>query len=252
MSISDVELVINAAEKYGFNLEFKTKNLFEMKGYLTEINKLYYYEGEPLELDVQAKLHDRLFLVECKGTASNSMLILVKDPDNSELLYSRRSIENHNSRIMGFGGAGRFCTFTGDFFTKEQHHLKKLSKNDTENNFYKAQTQISNALCAVSSTIQNSSNAENKPIHIMPLIVTNAQIWVIDYEQDPISATHHKWVKHKVVSNTKLPLLSKDKKVFTYLANIVNINHLKDFLDKSFNMNRSDMTVDNLNNTLVE
>lgn len=248
MSTSDVDLVIKAAEKYGFNLEFKTKNLFQAKGYSTEINKLYQYDGELLELDVQAELNDRLFIVECKGTASNSMLILVKDPDNSESLYSRREIDKH-SRIMGFGGTGLFCTFTGDFFTKEQHQLKKLSKNDTENNFYKAQTQVSNALCAVSSTIQNRLNSNNT-IHIMPLIVTNAQIWVIDYEQTPTSATLHKWVKHKAIPNTRLLTLLGDNQVFTYLVNIVNINYLKDFLDKSFNMNRSKGTVDNLNDTL--
>ncbi|MGM9452522.1 hypothetical protein ACTAZI_04215 [Legionella bozemanae] len=62
--------------------------------YTTQINKLYYYEGEPLELDVQAELDDRVFLVECKGTATNSRLILIKDPDNSESLYSsQRSLD---------------------------------------------------------------------------------------------------------------------------------------------------------------
>lgn len=157
MSTSDEDLVIDAAEKYGFNIEFKTKNLFQAKGYTTELNKFYYYEGELLEVDVLAKLNSRLFLVECKGTASNSMLILIKDPDNSESIYLRRTIDNYNSRIMGFGGVGLFCTFTGDFFSRENNKLKKLSKNDTENNFYKAQTQITNAIHAVSWDIQNKS-----------------------------------------------------------------------------------------------
>ncbi|CAM4458392.1 MAG: hypothetical protein LEGION0403_FIIPPAGN_02791 [Legionella sp.] len=250
MNTSDKDLVIIAAEKYGFNLEFKTKNFFQEKGYSTEINKLYYYEGEPLELDVQAELDDRIFLVECKGTASNSMLILIKDPDDSELLYSRREIGKHNSRIMGFGGTDRFCTFTGDFFSKEQSQLKKLSKNDIENNFYKAQNQISNALCVVSSAL--TSVTPQYPVHIMPLIVTNAQIWVIDYEKMPTAATPHKWVKHKVISNTKLNIFSNNSQVFTYLANIVNINYLKEFLDLSFCMNRSYGTIDNLNNTIIE
>ncbi|WP_131778955.1 hypothetical protein [Legionella bozemanae] len=250
MNTPDEALVIEAAEKYGFNIEFKTKSLFQTKGYNTEINKFYYYEGELLAVDVHAELHDRLFLVECKGTASNSMLVLIKDPDKSESIYVRREIDNYDSRIMGFGGAGLFCTFTGDFFSKEQNKLKKLSKNDTENNFYKAQTQITNAIHAVSWDIQQKSATEENPIHIMPLIVTNAHIWVIDYEQNPISATNHKWVKHKVVSN-KLPIFLKEDRIFTYLVNIVNVNYLQEFLDKSHNMNRSYGTIDTLNNTLV-
>ncbi|MBA3535552.1 MAG: hypothetical protein H0T84_02915 [Tatlockia sp.] len=86
---------------------------------------------------------------------------------------------------------------------------------------------------------------------VMPLIVTNAEIWVIDYKEIPISAKTHKWVKHKVKSNKNLSLFVGDTLVFTYLANVVNINYLKEFLDKSFNMNRSNGTIGTLNNTEI-
>lgn len=254
MSCSDEALVIEAAEKYGFNLEFKTRDIFRKHGYSTEINKMYSYKDGFIQIDVEAKLQDRLFLVECKGTASDSLLILIqdsKDSEDSETIYTRRVIHGSDFRIMGFGGLGRFCTSSGDFFTKDQKKLKKTSKNDTENNFFKAQTQITDALCAVHSTIKCKPNWEVNPINVMPVIVTNAKIWAIDYEETPKKATQHKWVKHKVISNTELPILLNDDKVPTYLAHVVNVDYLGEFLDKCKNMNRSYETVDTLNNTKI-
>ena len=256
VNMNDENLVLDVAEKYGFNLEFKTKNLFAKKGYSTEINKLYKYEEEYLEIDLLASKFDRVFVVECKGTASNSALILIKNHENDNFdtnIFTRRKIDNY-IRIMGFGGTGCFCTFTGDFLYKEQKGFKKASKNDSENNFYKAQQQMTTALHAV-ATINNikiSDTSQQQIRHLMPLIVTNANIWVVDYEQNPVKATKHKWIKHKVISNTKLPLTIEDTPVHTYLCHVINIHHLDEFLHKAENMNRSTGTVDNLNNTLVE
>jgi len=143
-------------------------------------------------------------------------------------------------------------TFTGDFFHKDNKGLKKTSNNDSENNFYKAQQQITDAVCAVVKNNEGIAATEETPNHLIPLIITNAQIWVVDYEKDPVNATSHKWVKHKVRSNPALQLHNNTTLVHTYLAHVVNINYLSEFLEKANNMNRSYGTVDSLNNTLIE
>lgn len=87
----DEDLVKIAANKYGFNLEFKTKNIFEKNGFVTKHNILMKLNEELLEIDLIAnKYVDRHFIVECKGTDSSSCLILVKESTEQDNVHRLR------------------------------------------------------------------------------------------------------------------------------------------------------------------
>jgi hypothetical protein len=96
---------------------------------------------ELLEIDLIAnKYTDRHFIIECKGTDSSSFLILVKESDEQDNVTNmmRHCVEGTNYRLVGYE-LPTFCTFTGDFFNNNTKELKKASRNDDDNNFYKAQ-----------------------------------------------------------------------------------------------------------------
>ena len=70
---------------------------------------------------------------------------------------------------------------------------------------------------------------------IVPLIVTNSKVWVVNYNDEEPIALEHKWVLHRVVINptSKLPLKKTgdpddhdDSKYFS--IPVVNVKHLKD------------------------
>lgn len=240
--MSEEELVKTAANKYGFNLEFKTKCIFEKIGCVTEANKLLRLNDDLLEIDLVATLYpDRPFIVECKGTDSSSFLILVRESTNVRSqthIIRRHIISGTNYRLVGYDSSPQtfFCTFTGDFFSYHTKELKKLSKNDEENNFYKAQLQMINAISAF-------SNINTKAVsHIIPLIVTNAKIWVVDYnDSNSVSANSYKWVLHKVKLDAKLELDQRDEEddVLSFVIPVVSSTYLEEFIKMSQNFNIS-------------
>ena len=230
------ELIRNAACEYGFNLEFRTKAIFEQNNYTTESNKLIRDAERIIEIDVIAeKDSNHIFIVECKGANKDSHLILIKEPQEDQQYFSRNVIANSNYRITGVESSKKdmFCTFTGDFFHHQQQKLKKTSKNDSENNFYKAQAQL---LEAVSLMAKKDSKYVS---HVSPIIVTNAKIWVVDYQnssENHAGVMNYKWVFHK----TQVPkILSLEKQenreALTCVVPIVNVEYLNDFLLKSLN-----------------
>lgn len=236
--MSDEELVKIAANKYGFNLEFKTKDIFEKNGFLTKHNNLLKLKDKLLEVDLIAnKYADRHFIVECKGTDSSSSLILVKESseqDNTTSLM-RHVIEDTNYRLIGYESPA-FCTFTGDFFNKTSKELKKASRNDDDNNFYKAQSQI---IDVISAFLKNDSLGVS---HIIPMIVTNAKIWVVDFNKpEEIETTEYKWVFHKVKlgNDFKLESRSKESEVLSFVLPVVSIYYLDEFIKIAQNMNTS-------------
>lgn len=261
------DLVREAAQKYGFNLEFKTKKILEENQYQVDLNVPL---TGGIEVDVKAtKDQHKQVLIECKGTDPTSCLILVKEA-KSEYYNSRRHIIAHtNFAIAQYKPhpESDFYTFTGDFFNLRNKNNKKkeLTRNsstDSNNNFYKAQSQIIEALNAISKPMASenqfqlqmaisksdlSSEDKLKALiniddlniikhenlcYLIPVIVTNVKsIWVVDYTQDEVIVEPHQWVLQKARINEQIPLKSKNgEKPYSISISVVSISYLSQFL----------------------
>lgn len=239
--MKEKELVEQAAKAYGFNLEYRAKGIFEQRGCVVETNKFLSVEKGFIEIDIFAKNKQnptRQFVVECKGTHKDSYLILIKDlsSKNHEQI-KRASIKNTNYRVTGIESAKKdiFCTFSGDFFSSHQSKLKKISKNDSENNLYKAQEQLLDAISAISK-MDTANN--DVCTYLTPIIITNAKIWVVDYssstEEEGVTQ-QYKWVFHKIQMSKEVTVDG----LFVH-AIIINVEFLDEFVKQTINMNISE------------
>lgn len=223
--------VLKAASKSGFNLEFNTKKIFSEKGLKTEINQLYLYNDTPIEIDVVARCQTpkMYFVVECKGSESTSCLILVKDAvSNGKTIIARSNFLDSKARLVGFNSTMPIpSSFTGDFYRNNSNDLIKLSKNDQENNFYKAQQQIKDAILSFYQCIED--DAEDF-YYIVPLIVTNSQIWAVDYNNDEPECSKYKWFLQKIKLDSRFKLSANNIPSTSLLIPIVNINYLEEFV----------------------
>ncbi|HAT1795956.1 TPA: hypothetical protein ACSJUJ_000120 [Legionella pneumophila] len=250
--MDDKKLILDAANRYGFNLEFRTKKVLEEKNFSVLMNQLMKSGDEFVEIDIRAAQYTgREWLIECKGSSDSSHLILIKeDSSNDPKSYNtkRHAIQDSNYRIAQFKPDENqyFFTFTGDFFNKTGQQLKKISKNDSENNFFKAQYQILSAIKAISLTDTDKDKSKDFPI-IIPMIVTNAKIWVIDYNKssEP-GVSQHKWVLHKVKIKNNLFIAPKYEIEYDSISILVlNIDYLDEFLGcYSYNIN-GEITIGN-------
>lgn len=67
--------------------------------------------------------------------------------------------------------------------------------------------------------------------YLYPLIVTNADIWVVDYnDMDKPQVVNHKWVIHKVKNDNQVINFEPDFESYFYPVLIININYLKELL----------------------
>jgi len=110
------ELVKQAAEKYGFNLEFKTKKILEENQYQVDLNVPL--TGD-IEVDVKASKYKHMqLIIECKGADPTSCLILVKEAKKEHYNSRRHIIAHTNFAIAQYKPHpdSEFYTFTGDFF----------------------------------------------------------------------------------------------------------------------------------------
>lgn len=241
----DPLMIKKAAELYGFNLEFRTKTVLEENDFSTVLNKSYNLGDKQTEIDLVAQDGLDLHLViECKGTTKGSCLLLVKEATPSKNTTNssntRLNIDASDYKIPLFQQNGDLCTFTGDFFSTDTKKLKKASKDDSQNNFYKAQLQLIEAVLAYSSESIENPYDDQRTDYIIPGIVTNAEIWTINYNQVDPECIKYKWIFHrlrtsKVNSNvTEIPIP------------IVNINHLKEFLSSLKNCNRQKWIIENV------
>jgi hypothetical protein len=247
------ELVKQTAEKYGFNLEFKTKKILEANQYQVDLN-IPLPDGT--EVDIKAGKYQHMqILIECKGTDPSSCLILIKEP-KQEYYNSRRHIIAHTHyAIAQYKPAAEsdFYTFTGDFFNLKPNNkeLKKSSTSDDNNNFYKAQLQIIEALNGISirESAKNRLKASlgennqgnytrNNRCFLIPIIVTNANnIWVVDYTKDEVAVKPHKWALQKVRITNLISLEDKNgDKPYTISVAVVNISYLEQFIRHVENM----------------
>ncbi len=96
---------------------------------------------------------------------------------------------------------GPVATFTGDFFTKDSKNnkYKKANVNDEKNKFFKALNQLTLAADVLRSNTK--LHAENRANILLPLIVTNAEICVVNYEKNEIYTAP--WVIHRNSHNEK-------------------------------------------------
>lgn len=250
--MDDDKLILDAANRYGFNLEFRAKKILEEKSFSVLMNQLIKNEDEFVEVDIKAAQHKgREWLIECKGASNSSYLILIKE-DNSidPKMYNtrRHAIKDSNYRIAQFKPDENqyFFTFTGDFFNKIGKELKKAAKNDFENNFFKAQNQILSAINAISVTDVDKSKSSDFPV-IIPVIITNAKIWVIDYNNSSAPEVNpYKWVLHKIPTKNNLFIVPKSGREFGSISTLVlNIEYLEEFLSNYSFCEDGEITVSN-------
>lgn len=216
----EIQKIIEAAQKSGFNLEFKTKKVFEERGDICTFNQLINFQNNLIEIDITSRAFNEHIIVECKGGTPDSYLILIKDPSDTNRNYNINIRENiYLNQFVYFGDAP--ITFTGDFYSNTYN---RISKDDSKNNFYKAQEQIANAIPAYSDFIINSISSETN--FILPIIVTNTKIFVVDFESNEPSAQNYKWIFHRVKNNNHIG----SNNVLDYIIPVVNIEHLQTFI----------------------
>ncbi|STY28808.1 Uncharacterised protein [Legionella wadsworthii] len=225
------EEIIEAASKSGFNL---VKDVLDKRSYHTTIGKCIKFNNTDIQPDIiSAQWKGRHLLGECKGSTPESSLILIREANNPSNLFNDHGlvIENTNNRLVQFHaeGWGAFQTFTGDFYyyNDNKKEYKKYSKSDSENNFFKAQNQITKAISAFSSEI-NSNTEQN---YITPFIVTNSKIWVVDFNSIKTEAKAYKWVLHETLTASVLKLEQNGKEIYKYSLPIINIEYFDDFVE---------------------
>ena len=128
-----IEKIIHAAEKSGFNLEFKTKKILDGLNYDCQLNSLVRSEREIIEIDLIAinTMTQHHVIIECKGSSPESSLILIQEQTNQNNSINRIDLDEH-IRINQFSNLQQnFIAFTGDFFDEKYN---RKSKDDTKNN----------------------------------------------------------------------------------------------------------------------
>lgn len=218
------ENIIKAAEVSGFNLEFKTKKILDELNLTCHLNSLYKLNDEIIEIDLVAKNHmNRHLIIECKGCESGSFLILIKEQQKQINQLSERVNLDNCVRISQFPSLdNNFITFTGDFYDSK---YKRKSKDDTKNNFFKAQEQINSAIFAYYKSL-TKQKSDSSIQFIFPLIVTNSQIYVVDFASSITEAKNCKWAFQRI----KNTLNFGQPEMMDYLAPVVNINYLEEYL----------------------
>lgn len=228
------DLVKEAADKMGFNMEYKAKEIFDGYNYHTDFNVDLEWEGHWNQVDIRAYLNKHQnFIVECKGSSMGSYLLLIKEPAvkhenyNSapSFIIGNTGVELH--QILYNAPTSTQLTFTGDFFHKKGEALAPTSKNIDDSNFFKAQIQLSESIFIQSKLDEPFSY--HLPKSITPMILTNASIWVIDYEKS--EQINCKWALHRVsLINHSLILMHGEVEIKWYILPVVNIRYLKEFL----------------------
>lgn len=237
------EMILEAANKTGFGLEFKVSQILDNNGYTIKFNEEIRADGHTQQVDILAwKTRYQELLIECKGAREDSALILIKEP-KSKTLNPSKELGNPPINKTDFKliqvfydiekVTNTWLTFTGDFY-----HLKKEGKNNILNrtptnieggNFYKAQTQLAEAIW-INAQSKNKLESQYQK-NISPIIITNSELWVVDCEEN--TSKKYKWVLHKTSQqNQLLNLQVNDKLRYWHITPIVNICYFPDFLSE--------------------
>ncbi len=251
-------MVRDAANRTGFSLEFKAKNILEQKNYNTKYNEVLIFDNESQETDIiawETKFQD--MILECKGAKEGIVLILIKEPESKKLHPSKicnLDISDTGSKLVNTYyqfEKNTWLTFTGDFYqlknTQEGKILTTATKNNVDTNFYKAQLQILKAI--VLNANLNAKYESQFPKDITPIILTNSEIWVVDYENT--TEKKYKWVLHRaILSESSAKFTCNGEPRSWYTLPIVDVQYFDDFL-KSLKEN-TQTTMQNKNSMIKE
>jgi hypothetical protein len=179
----------------GFLLEHQTAAEFRRVNYQVERNLLLpsripsnEYLQRLAEIDVLARFRhghgrDSVFITECKGASPKDKLVFLPVENNSgyllQAVFTKQVIQlntDNGLRSDGDAKSGLYLCHNGDFFEEIDNGFKRASTQEERSNFYKGIVQLYYALDAV--YIRFRDEAE---IVVWPLIVTNAEIHVVDF-----------------------------------------------------------------------
>ena len=91
------EKIIEAAKRYGFNLEFRASEIFKGSRYQVALNTVNTVNELPHETDIFAwDISGIAIAAECKGTEQNSILLVIKETSNT-----LNSFFNDNKKFIG-------------------------------------------------------------------------------------------------------------------------------------------------------
>lgn len=229
--MSFTEKLIEAASQEGFKHEFNVRDIFESKDFQCLSNEKLLFNSDLHEIDLISIKDEYGYIVECKGCSPSNYLILVKEANNYKIRRASKLRLSAPHTLIDFqDGINESIVYTGDFFTDE---FKRASKNDNKNNFYKATEQITNAILAV----KNDRNLRDKFTIVIPLIIINCKIYVIDYQCKPPIITEYKWVLNRLnrVVNSFLDQIQE------HTVPVINIKYLDEFLKYSPNNNKLEL-----------
>lgn len=254
----------DAAQKQGFKLEFETHSILNdylNKGALKKVRSgVNFPVNRPptdmghlqtntivREIDVygsccssthQVAIH---FLIECKGTSPENKLLLVEEtnsayyqPNNifTEILIPDLSIDgglltSGGKSILSSKNNGPLQVFTGDFFKWDENKCiyTQAAKNEDANNLYKGVHQLNVAIAAMIANRQlRISQYQNI---LVPMIVTNAEISVVNYEENEIFTVPWAFYRNRIEGS------ANNIGYIPYII-ITSLNHLSDCLATSY------------------
>lgn len=254
---NNLEKLALAVQKQGFKLEFDTYAM--LRDYIcndNSISKINIDVNYPLhiphefreaeeglpqycEADVYARTIDKFsedvnhYIVECKGANLKSKLAMV-EVSNSEFSrninrYRKIKIsQNHGifgklvegESIIGPYQGGPPATFTGDFFSLKNKEFKRSDKNLDNNNLFKGLKQLTTAAAELKRN--KKLLMEKKSNILIPILVTNVDICVVNYEDETIRTVP--WLYHK--NKVDGELCDVGYMPYVYVTNLKNLQSL--------------------------
>ncbi|WP_192483570.1 MULTISPECIES: hypothetical protein [Cysteiniphilum] len=229
---NSIKIIQDIAVKNGYLLEFEVCQSIDKlinKQERSEIRMGELIGRDNIEVDIIAAFFEKNYMIECKGAQEGTNLILVKAPksicdkDNDttksyssdvvcQLVTKKHKLASGrdiNYRVINFNikdGQSAPYTINGNFH--QMNSNKCFDSADSRNNFYKAQQQICQTMENFSPTPLIEGDNKPYPSIVIPIIATNADIWVIDYETNSGSDINpvikqYDWAIHRVVNRSQ-------------------------------------------------
>ncbi len=212
----DMTALSEAAKKQGFPLEYDVKETFSKNRFMAEQN--FSLEGEYPAVDVVAYRNGTVFICECKGSAPDNILLLFGNSKDfitadrgahmktfqgithrplPQLYYERESgcmydfpSGTHGQVILicaqdcpVIPAALRHC-YSGDF-RKNKPPYNQTAKSNEKNNLFKGISQLKTDVKNIETIITKIADG-CASLRIIPLIVTNVQIFICENGSDKL------------------------------------------------------------------
>lgn len=191
MNEVDKKLFLKTLNKTGFILEDKVWKLLSETGDITlkkwSRGDIYNYQGDRAEIDFVASTEKHDFIIECKKTdyswifskaleRSNVLNLIVWEGDNVGY------VESHNTEKFktAWTQIGVLVNEKGKLEKKDRNELKVPKEN--RNDLHK---HVRQTLKEVGAYLEHNFPQENKII--VPLIVTSADLYYVDYNKGSIN-----------------------------------------------------------------